>query len=44
MSQRKVQVLPDDSLETLKARTRAHEKELVVETLAQVAHGLVALR
>ena len=43
VSQRTLQVLPDDSLETLKARTRSIEKELVVETLAQIAHGRIAL-
>jgi phosphoribosylglycinamide formyltransferase-1 len=43
VSQRKLQVLPDDSLETLKARIRSIEKELVVETLAQIAKGRIAL-
>jgi phosphoribosylglycinamide formyltransferase 1 len=43
VSQRKLQVLPDDSLETLKARIRSIERELVVETLAQIAHGRIAL-
>jgi phosphoribosylglycinamide formyltransferase-1 len=43
VSQRKLPVLPEDSLETLKARTRSVEKELVVETLAQIAHGRIAL-
>lgn len=36
-------VLKNDSLETLKARTHPIEKELVVETLAQIAHGRIAL-
>ena len=39
----KVEIRPDDSLETLKARVRAREKEFVVETLAQIAHGQIAL-
>jgi len=39
----KVEIRPDDSLETLKARVRAREKEFVVETLAQIAEGQIAL-
>ena len=39
----KVDILPDDSLETLKARIRAREKEFVVESLAQIAKGQLTL-
>jgi phosphoribosylglycinamide formyltransferase 1 len=44
VSQRTVPILPDDSLETLKDRTRSHEKELVVETLARIAREQAAVR
>jgi phosphoribosylglycinamide formyltransferase 1 len=43
VSQCKVPVLPGDSVDALKARTRSREKELVVETLAQIALGRTAL-
>jgi len=43
VDQRSVPILPDDSVETLKARTRSLEKELVVETLTQIAQGRIAL-
>jgi phosphoribosylglycinamide formyltransferase-1 len=39
----KVEVVPGDSLGTLKARVRAREKEFIVETLAQIAQGHIAL-
>ena len=39
----KVEVVPGDSLETLKARVRAREKEFVVDTLAQIAQRRIAL-
>jgi len=42
LRQCKVPVLANDSVESLKARTRAREKELVVETLDLVARGLLA--
>ena len=42
VSQCRVQVHADDSLDTLKARIRSAEKELVVETLAQIARGQMA--
>ena len=38
-----VEVVPGDSLETLKARVRAREKEFLVETLAQIAERRIAL-
>ncbi len=38
-----VPVLPGDSPETLKARTRIRERALVVETFADIARGAVAL-
>ena len=38
-----VDVVPGDSLETLKARVRAREKEFLVETLAQIAERRIAL-
>ena len=38
-----VPVLPGDSLDDLKARVRAREKDLVVETLAQIAQGQIRL-
>jgi phosphoribosylglycinamide formyltransferase-1 len=43
VSQCTVQVLPGDSLEALKERTRSKEKELVVETVAQIAQGRIRL-
>ena len=39
----KVPVFRDDSLEELKARIRAREKEFVVETLGQIAKGEIRL-
>jgi phosphoribosylglycinamide formyltransferase 1 len=42
--QRKVPILAGDSLDTLKARTQACEKEFVVETLAQITDGTIQLR
>ena len=39
----KVDILPNDSFETLKARVRAREKEFVVESLAQIANGQLTL-
>jgi len=44
LRQCRVPVLPNDSIESLKARTRECERELVVEMLDQVAHRLVAER
>ena len=44
VSQCRVQVRADDSLDTLKARIRSAEKELVVETLAQIAKGQMTPR
>lgn len=38
-----VPILPDDSIDDLKARVRAREKELVVETLAAIAKGQISL-
>ena len=39
----KVEILPDDSPDTLKARVQAREKEFIVESLTQIAQGQVAL-
>jgi len=39
----KVPVLRDDSVDDLKARVRAREKEFVVETLAGIATGDIRL-
>ncbi len=39
----RVPVLPGDSLDDLKARVQAREKELVVETLGQIAKGDIRL-
>jgi phosphoribosylglycinamide formyltransferase 1 len=39
----KVPVFRDDSLDDLKARVRAREKEFVVETLAEIANGKLRL-
>jgi phosphoribosylglycinamide formyltransferase-1 len=39
----KVPVFPSDSSETLKARIRMREREFVVETLADLARGALAL-
>jgi phosphoribosylglycinamide formyltransferase-1 len=39
----KVPVLANDSVESLKARIQAREKEFVVETLAQIAQGDITL-
>jgi phosphoribosylglycinamide formyltransferase-1 len=38
-----VPVRSEDSLDTLKARVQAREKEFVVETLAKIASGDIAL-
>jgi len=43
LRQCKVPVLPGDSSETLKARVRTREREFVVETLADIAQGALAL-
>jgi phosphoribosylglycinamide formyltransferase-1 len=37
--QERVQVLPGDTVESLKARVQACEREAVVETLAAIASG-----
>jgi phosphoribosylglycinamide formyltransferase 1 len=43
--QQRVRVLPGDTVESLKARVQACERELVVNTLAAIARGeLVLLR
>ena len=39
----KVPVFRGDSLDDLKARVRAREKEFVVETLAEIANGKIRL-
>jgi phosphoribosylglycinamide formyltransferase-1 len=39
----RVPVLPDDSLDDLKARVRVREKAFVVETLGQIATGAIRL-
>ena len=39
----KVPVFPGDSLDDLKTRVRAREKEFVVETLAEIANGTLRL-
>jgi phosphoribosylglycinamide formyltransferase-1 len=39
----KVPVFPNDSLDDLKARVRAREKEFVVETLGQIATGEIVV-
>ena len=38
-----VPVLPGDSLDDLKARVRAREKEFVVETVSAIARGQIKL-
>ena len=43
LRQCKVPVFPGDSSETLKARVRMREREFVVETLADIARGALAL-
>jgi phosphoribosylglycinamide formyltransferase 1 len=43
VSQSKVPILPGDAIDDLKARVRAREKELVVETLAAIARGQIPL-
>jgi phosphoribosylglycinamide formyltransferase-1 len=43
VAQCSVPVRPDDSFDTLKARVQAREKEFVVETLAKIACGDIAL-
>jgi phosphoribosylglycinamide formyltransferase 1 len=40
VSQCRVEVHADDSVDTLKARIRSAEKELVVETVVQIAKGM----
>ena len=45
VNERRVAVLPGDSIDTLKQRTRACERDLFVETLARIAEGnIVDLR
>jgi len=39
----KVAVFPGDSSETLKARVRMRERAFIVETLADIARGVLAL-
>lgn len=39
----RVPVLPEDSIETLKTRVRARERQFVVETLAAIATGEIPL-
>jgi len=39
----RVPVFPDDSIETLKTRIRARERQFVVETLAGIATGEISL-
>jgi phosphoribosylglycinamide formyltransferase-1 len=41
--QRRVPVYRGDSLDTLKARVRAREKEFVIETLEKIAKGEIRL-
>jgi phosphoribosylglycinamide formyltransferase-1 len=41
--QSRVPVLSGDSIDDLKARVRARERELVVETLAAIARGQIRL-
>jgi len=43
VGQCRVPVLPGDSVDDLKARVRAREKEFVVETLGQIATGAIRL-
>jgi phosphoribosylglycinamide formyltransferase-1 len=43
LRQGRVAVHPDDSVESLKARVQACEREVVVETLAAIARGELAL-
>ena len=43
LRQCKVPVFRGDSLDDLKARVRAREKEFVVETLADIANGKIRL-
>lgn len=43
LTQAEVDVLPDDTLETLSERVRARERELVVETLSGIANGQIRL-
>ena len=43
LRQCKVPVLSGDSTETLKRRVRMREREFVVETLADIARGALAL-
>jgi phosphoribosylglycinamide formyltransferase 1 len=39
----RVPVLPGDSIDALKARVRRREREFVVDTLAEIARGHIAL-
>lgn len=43
VSQCKVLLLPGDSIDTLKLRVRTREREFLVETLAGMARGHIAL-
>jgi phosphoribosylglycinamide formyltransferase-1 len=43
VGQCKVPVFRGDSVDDLKARVRAREKEFVVETLAEIANGKIRL-
>jgi phosphoribosylglycinamide formyltransferase-1 len=43
IAQCRVPVLPGDSLETLRARIRARERDFIVETLAAIARGEVVV-
>jgi phosphoribosylglycinamide formyltransferase-1 len=43
VGQCRVPVLPGDSIDTLKTRVRARERQFVVETLAAIARGEIAL-
>jgi phosphoribosylglycinamide formyltransferase-1 len=39
----RIPVFPDDSVEALKTRVRMREREFVVETIAEIAQGAIAL-
>ena len=43
LRQCRVPVLPGDSIETLKARVRARERQFVIDTLAGIANGEIIL-
>jgi phosphoribosylglycinamide formyltransferase 1 len=43
VAQCRVPVLPGDSIDTLKTRVRAREREVVIETLAGIANGEIVL-